>query len=185
MPFPDGSFDVVLCQQALHLIADRTSALREMHRVLRPGGLVSIFEPINAVSRGVHTWMDLGGGAAHRAETGRVVEYLDGRSLFSDRMRGFDERDLMDEFASAGFDPVDLVFEHHREPRRRYERWEAASLMSVRPNPGAVSYEEAARAVLGDAAEAHLQRQFELLTANAVPEAWAVAYLTARRDGDG
>jgi SAM-dependent methyltransferase len=166
-------------------VADRGAAVEEIHRVLRPGGLASIFEPINSVSRGVHTWTDLGGDAAHRAETGRVVEHLDGRSLFSDRMRGFDERDLLEEFASAGFDAVDLVLEHHREPRRRYQRWEAASLMSVRPNPGAVSYEEAARAVLGDAAEAHLQRQFELLTANAVPEAWAVAYLTARRDGEG
>ncbi|MDQ2961060.1 MAG: methyltransferase domain-containing protein, partial [Candidatus Dormibacteraeota bacterium] len=37
MPFEDRSFDVVLCQQALHFIPDRAAAIAEMHRVLRPG----------------------------------------------------------------------------------------------------------------------------------------------------
>jgi hypothetical protein len=100
-------------------------------------------------------------------------------------MRGFDEHDLMAEFASAGVSAIDLVLEHHHEPRRRYQRWEAASLLSMRPNPGTVSYEEAARAVLGDEAEEHLQRQFELLSCEPVTEAWAVASLTARRDAPG
>jgi len=42
MPYPDASFDVVLCQQVLHLIPDRPHALREMHRVLRPGGRLGL-----------------------------------------------------------------------------------------------------------------------------------------------
>jgi ubiquinone/menaquinone biosynthesis C-methylase UbiE len=38
MPLPDNSFDVVLCQQGLQQIPDRVTALREIHRVLKPGG---------------------------------------------------------------------------------------------------------------------------------------------------
>jgi SAM-dependent methyltransferase len=38
MPFPDGSFDVVLCQMGLQFVPDRHAALREMQRVLARGG---------------------------------------------------------------------------------------------------------------------------------------------------
>ena len=38
LPFPDGSFDIVLCQQGLQFVPDPGTALREMHRVLVPGG---------------------------------------------------------------------------------------------------------------------------------------------------
>lgn len=38
LPFPDESFDVVLCGMGLQFFADRTMGLREFHRVLVPGG---------------------------------------------------------------------------------------------------------------------------------------------------
>jgi ubiquinone/menaquinone biosynthesis C-methylase UbiE len=38
MPFPDESFDVVLCQMGLQFMPDKEAALREMRRVLTPGG---------------------------------------------------------------------------------------------------------------------------------------------------
>jgi SAM-dependent methyltransferase len=38
MPLPDGAFDLVLCQQGLQLFPDKPAALREMYRVLAPGG---------------------------------------------------------------------------------------------------------------------------------------------------
>jgi ubiquinone/menaquinone biosynthesis C-methylase UbiE len=38
MPLPDGTFDVVFCQQGLQFFADRSAALGEMHRVLVPDG---------------------------------------------------------------------------------------------------------------------------------------------------
>ncbi len=40
LPFPGGSFDLVLCQFALMFFADRQAALAQMHRVLADGGRV-------------------------------------------------------------------------------------------------------------------------------------------------
>lgn len=45
LPFPDESFDVVLCQMTLMFIDDRLAALHEMYRVLAPGGRVLITTP--------------------------------------------------------------------------------------------------------------------------------------------
>jgi ubiquinone/menaquinone biosynthesis C-methylase UbiE len=42
LPFRDGAFDLVLCQQALQLMPDKRAATREMYRVLVPGGRVAI-----------------------------------------------------------------------------------------------------------------------------------------------
>ena len=51
MPFPDASFDVVLCQMGLQFMEDLAGALSEMRRVSRPGGrvLVSVPGPIMGV----------------------------------------------------------------------------------------------------------------------------------------
>jgi ubiquinone/menaquinone biosynthesis C-methylase UbiE len=38
MPCPDAHFDVVLCSMGLQFFADRVAGLREMRRVLAPGG---------------------------------------------------------------------------------------------------------------------------------------------------
>src|SRR5436190_20774621 len=38
LPFGDGSFDLVLCQEMLQFVPDRRAALREVRRVLTPCG---------------------------------------------------------------------------------------------------------------------------------------------------
>lgn len=42
LPFLDSSFDAVLCQQGLQYFPDRAGAVREMARVLSPGGRLSV-----------------------------------------------------------------------------------------------------------------------------------------------
>ena len=42
MPFEDGSFDLVLCQQGLQFFHGRPAALAEIKRVLRPGGKAAL-----------------------------------------------------------------------------------------------------------------------------------------------
>ncbi len=45
MPLPDSSFDVVLCQMGLQFVPDKSAALREMHRTLKPGGRLTLNVP--------------------------------------------------------------------------------------------------------------------------------------------
>jgi ubiquinone/menaquinone biosynthesis C-methylase UbiE len=49
---PDGSFDVVHAHQVLQHLTDPVTALREMHRVLAPGGVVAVRES----DYGAFTW---------------------------------------------------------------------------------------------------------------------------------
>ncbi len=42
LPFRDGTVDVVLCQQGLQFLPDRALAMREMRRVLFPGGRLAL-----------------------------------------------------------------------------------------------------------------------------------------------
>lgn len=42
MPFTCGEFDTILCQQGLQFFPDRLAALREMKRVLAPGGKLAL-----------------------------------------------------------------------------------------------------------------------------------------------
>ena len=44
LPLPDASFDAVTISFGLRNMADRNLSLREMHRVLRPGGRVFVLE---------------------------------------------------------------------------------------------------------------------------------------------
>ncbi len=44
LAFPDGAFDVVFSEGALHHIDNAAEALKEMWRVLRPGGLLLIVD---------------------------------------------------------------------------------------------------------------------------------------------
>lgn len=45
IPLPDGAFGVVLCQLGLQFISDKPGALREMRRVLAPGGRLVLNVP--------------------------------------------------------------------------------------------------------------------------------------------
>ncbi len=45
LPFPDACFDKLICSEVLEHIADYRGALREIERVLRPGGLLCASVP--------------------------------------------------------------------------------------------------------------------------------------------
>jgi len=45
LPYAAGSFDIVTCGDVIEHVADSPAALREIHRVLRPGGLFWVAAP--------------------------------------------------------------------------------------------------------------------------------------------
>lgn len=53
--FPDNTFNVVVAANVIHLLDDPLQALRELHRVCRPGGLVVIPTYINQTTDGRQT----------------------------------------------------------------------------------------------------------------------------------
>lgn len=57
LPFPDGSFDLVTCSYGVRNFARLDDCLREMYRVLRPGGELMILEfayPSNPLVRTIY-----------------------------------------------------------------------------------------------------------------------------------
>lgn len=73
LSLPDDSFDVIVCQQGLQFFPDQLAALREMHRVLVPGGraLLSVWKsagPYNlAVGEALERDVDAQTAARYRA----------------------------------------------------------------------------------------------------------------------
>jgi SAM-dependent methyltransferase len=51
LPYSDESFDLVTCQTVLMHLREPLTALQEMRRVLRIGGLILCTEPINLINR--------------------------------------------------------------------------------------------------------------------------------------
>lgn len=45
LPFRDGAFDKIVCTNSFHHYPDHVAALREMRRVLKPGGLLVLVDP--------------------------------------------------------------------------------------------------------------------------------------------
>ena len=109
----DESVDVVTTRSVLIYVEDKERAFTEFHRVLRPGGRVSLFEPINRLNRF---------GRAYDTEPVQVLEDRI-RGVFdalqprdTDPMLDFDDRDLVEHAERAGFARVLLTLEVETEP---------------------------------------------------------------------
>ena len=104
----DASADVVTTRSVLIYVKNKAGAFSEFARVLRPGGRLSLFEPINRFAQHeANTWggYDLTPVADIAAKIKAIYERLQPRS---DPMLDFDERDLVRLAEHAGFFPINL-----------------------------------------------------------------------------
>lgn len=142
----DESLDVVTTRSVLIYVADKELAFREFHRVLRPGGRASIFEPINrfGLEERRATWGYVVDGEA----TGLIGKVIDSFRRFQpedDPMFDFDERDLFSLAERAGFFPVTLEY---RAEAISLERRSWESFLHSAPNPKIPTFAEAMDAAL-------------------------------------
>ena len=149
LPLPDESVDVATTRSVLIYVEDKLRALRELHRVLRPGGRLSIFEPINsfAYPQPEHRFAFWDVSPVVELSNRMKAHY---RSVAPDQtLIDFDERDLVRWAEEAGFGEVRLDYEVRIEPGYRVPGWEAYEQSSG--NPLAPTLRETADAALGPA----------------------------------
>jgi SAM-dependent methyltransferase len=178
----DASVDVVTTRSVLIYVKNKAAALREFYRVLRPGGRLSLFEPINVLMHDPDRFggYDVTPVQAAAAKLRAFYESL--QPLGTDPMVDFDERDLGRHAEQAGFPVVDLELRVGVKNTRQPVPWDRFLRMSGNPLVPPVG--EVLNRVLTpqEIAEftAHLM---PLVEAGAGRERRALAYLTAVKLG--
>src|SRR5438876_4375788 len=111
-PVEDESVDVVTTRSVLIYVKDKARAFAEFHRVLRPRGRISLYEPINVFAS---DWTyDFGPHEELKAKINSVYEAI--QPPGEDPMLDFDERDLIRRAEESGFHPVELDYRAELRP---------------------------------------------------------------------
>jgi SAM-dependent methyltransferase len=92
LDFPDETFDLVLCSHVLEHVQEDSRAMAELHRVIRPGGILLVMVPYNS-------------SLPRTREDPSVRDPAERTRLFgqSDHVRYYG-RDLVDRLRAAGFE---------------------------------------------------------------------------------
>jgi arsenite methyltransferase len=177
---PDASVDVVTTRSVLIYVDDKAAAFRAFHRVLRPGGRLSIFEPINNYFPWDSTefWGFDAGPVRDLVEKIWVYEGCGGDADRLDPMMNFDDRDLARHAEDAGFSEVHLELAVDVEPGSWVSSWDV--LLDIAPNPNARTTGEAIEGALTPTEAARFQAHLRpLVEAGRSTKRSAVAYLWA------
>jgi arsenite methyltransferase len=93
LPVGDGEFDAALCVQVLEYVPDATAALHELHRALRPGGRVLVWDV---------DWATVSWHSSDPARMERVLEAWDAHLAHPSLPRTLGPR-----MRAAGFEEVE------------------------------------------------------------------------------
>jgi ubiquinone/menaquinone biosynthesis C-methylase UbiE len=182
---PDSSADIVTTRSVLIYVADKAKAFAALYRVLRPGGRLSLFEPINQLmfpepidrfwGYEIRSVIDL---AARVKATFAALE----DSAFHAAMMDFDDRDLSRFAEKAGFERVHVECHIDIEPGAPMRSVSLDALLDSSPNPNAPTVREAIIAALSGSEQQKFLAELERAFAENKPvRRMAVAYLAARK----
>ncbi|MEX2246670.1 MAG: methyltransferase domain-containing protein [Dehalococcoidia bacterium] len=181
---PDASIDVVTTRSVLIYVPGKIAAFREFHRVLKPGGRVSLFEPINRYAAVADRASGWGGPRVEpvRDLAERIGDYYRAlQPLDADPMMDFDERDLVRLCEEAGFNRVQLELRIDIDtalPRS----WEA--MINAPGNPRIPPMAQAMREIFSPEEAARFEKHLRpLVEAGGMTQRNAVAFLCATKDG--
>jgi arsenite methyltransferase len=177
----DASVDAVTTRSVLIYVKDKRRAFEEFHRVLKPGGRLSIFEPINSFTYPEPPHLFSGSDVTAVADLAEKVKavYTSRQPPDECPMLDFDERDLFELAERAGFEEIHLSYEARTIPgnlRDDARDWETA--LRSAPNPLAPTLGEAmAEALTTDEAERFTAHLRPLVESGRQRSRDAVAYL--------
>jgi arsenite methyltransferase len=146
----DTSVDVVTMRSVLIYVDDKAAAFEAFHRVLKQGGRVSLFEPINNYfpdSPDEFWGFDTRPVRDLVAKVWEFEGFVES-SYASDPMMNFTEKDLVRYAEDAGFGEVHVELLVGVEPGTWVVDWER--LLNTSPNPNARTTGEALRGALTD-----------------------------------
>ncbi len=145
--FKDESVDAVTTRSVLIYVSAKQKAFNEFHRVLKAGGKLSIFEPINRFAFpeppnrfGGYDVTPVAGLAQKLEMVYQRIQPTD-----TDPMTDFDERDLLSHAENAGFSEIHLELQAEIKPHEK-EDWSA--FIHAAMNPKVPTLEEAMQEVL-------------------------------------
>ncbi|MBV9795014.1 MAG: DHA2 family efflux MFS transporter permease subunit [Actinobacteria bacterium] len=151
---PDAAVDVVTTRSVLVYVADKAAALREFHRVLRPGGRAVLVEPITPVPAdgGFYLGYDL---SPVRDLAAKLSAYYTSVAAgaagpvssngSAEPLLSFDDWDLLDLAETAGFGQIHLEVRVDVQAPRPPCPWDR--FLRMTPNPLLPTFGQ----ILGDA----------------------------------
>ena len=121
LPFPDGTFDAAMAQLVVHFMTDPVRGLREMGRVIRPGGMVAAC-----------VW-DHAGGRGPLSAFWSAVRELDPDADDESGLPGVREGHLAELFAQAGLCAAQVTTLTVRVRQPGFEAWWEPFTLGVGP----------------------------------------------------
>jgi arsenite methyltransferase len=176
----DASVDVVTTRSVLIYVKDKATALGEFYRVLKPGGRVSLYEPINVLMSHADPELFFGHDVTPvRALAAKVAALYESiQPHGGDPMGDFDERDLVRHAKDAGFPEINLELQVSVKAHKEPVPWELFMHMSL--NPLIPTFGEALDRALSPQEAAELTRYLRPLVESGTGlERRAIAFLTA------